>query len=153
MMALLNLRIDGDPILRKISKEVTKFDDKLKALADDMLETMKEEEGVGLAAVQVGRLKRMITYVNIEDDSVHVLVNPEILSEEGSVTDTEGCLSVPGKTGQVERPETIKVKGQNLQGEVIEFEAKDYLARVLCHEIDHLNGILYTDTATDVVEV
>lgn len=152
-MALLNLRIDGDPILRKISKEVTKFDDKLKALADDMLETMKEEEGVGLAAVQVGRLKRMITYVNIEDDSVHVLVNPEILSEEGSVTDTEGCLSVPGKTGQVERPETIKVKGQNLQGEVIEFEAKDYLARVLCHEIDHLNGILYTDTATDVVEV
>ena len=114
---------------------------------------MKEEEGVGLAAVQVGRLKRMITYVNIEDDSVHVLVNPEILSEEGSVTDTEGCLSVPGKTGQVERPETIKVKGQNLQGEVIEFEAKDYLARVLCHEIDHLNGILYTDTATDVVEV
>ena len=118
-----------------------------------MLETMKEEEGVGLAAVQVGRLKRMITYVNIEDDSVHVLVNPEILSEEGSVTDTEGCLSVPGKTGQVERPETIKVKGQNLQGEVIEFEAKDYLARVLCHEIDHLNGILYTDTATDVVEV
>lgn len=151
-MALLTIRVEGDPILRKISKPVTVFDDKLKRLAEDMLETMDHAEGVGLAAVQVGRLKRVIAYMDIEKEEKYILVNPEILTREGEITETEACLSVPGTFGDVTRPQCITLKGQDLNGNEINLRAENHLARVLCHEIDHLDGILYIDTATDITE-
>ncbi len=149
-MALREIRLDGDPLLRKTSKEVTEINERIKTLLDDMVETMIHANGVGLAAPQVGILRRVIV-VDIGDGPLKV-INPVIVEEDGKVTDIEGCLSVPGFSGTVERPETIKVKfiDENGVGKLI--QAQGLMARVFCHEIDHLDGILYTDKALEMFD-
>lgn len=142
-MALRNIRINEDPILRKISKVVKNIDERTQILIDDMLDTMYEANGVGLAAPQVGILKRVVV-IDIGDGPI-ILINPEIVEANGEVKDVEGCLSVPGKQGNVIRPKYVKVKAEDRDGNSIEIQGDDLLARALCHEIDHLNGILYTD--------
>ncbi|MEG2016894.1 MAG: peptide deformylase [Clostridium sp.] len=142
-MAIRNIRKDGDPVLRKISKVVTNFEDRTQVLIDDMIETMNEAKGVGLAAPQVGILKRIVV-VDIGEGPI-VLVNPEIIEVKGEVNEKEGCLSIPRKEGNVVRPEYVKVKAQDRRGNAIELEGEELLARAFCHEIDHLNGILYID--------
>ncbi len=142
-MALRNIRINEDPILRKISKVVKNIDERTQILIYDMLETMYEANGVGLAAPQVGILKRVVV-IDIGDGPI-ILINPEIVEANGEVKDVEGCLSVPGKQGNVIRPKYVKVKAEDRDGNSIEIQGEDLLARALCHEIDHLNGILYTD--------
>lgn len=142
-MALRNIRINEDPILRKISKVVKNIDERTQILIDDMLDTMYESNGVGLAAPQVGILKRVVV-IDIGDGPI-ILINPEIVETNGEVKDVEGCLSVPGKQGNVIRPKYVKVKAEDRDGNSIEIQGDDLLARALCHEIDHLNGILYTD--------
>lgn len=142
-MALRNIRINEDPILRKISKVVKNFDERTQILIDDMLHTMYDANGVGLAAPQVGILKRVVV-IDIGDGPI-ILINPEIVEANGEVKDVEGCLSVPGKQGNVIRPQYVKVKAEDRDGNSIEIQGEDLLARALCHEIDHLNGILYTD--------
>lgn len=142
-MALRNIRINEDPILRKISKVVKNIDERTQILIDDMLDTMYESNGIGLAAPQVGILKRVVV-IDIGDGPI-ILINPEIVETNGEVKDVEGCLSVPGKQGNVIRPQYVKVKAEDRDGNSIEIQGEDLLARALCHEIDHLNGILYTD--------
>ncbi len=149
-MALRKVRVDGDPILRKVSKEVKKIDSKLEILIQDMIETMRYENGIGLASPQVGVLKRLIV-IDIGEEPI-VAINPVIESNEGKVEDIEGCLSVPNLRGKVDRPEKIKVKYINQSGEEVTIDAEGYIARVFCHEIDHLNGILYTDLANEVFD-
>ncbi len=142
-MALRNIRTKEDPILRKKSKTVVNLDGRAQILIDDMLDTMYDAKGVGLAAPQVGILKKIVV-VDI-GDGPFVLINPEIIEASGEVNDKEGCLSIPGQEGNVIRPKYVKVKAQNRKGEAIEVEGENLLARAFCHEIDHLNGILYTD--------
>lgn len=144
-MALLTIRKDSDPILRKISRPVEKFDDKLRQLASDMIETMLENEGVGLAGVQVGKLWRIITYDQHDDKGSFVMINPVIKKSTGACQDYEACLSVSDTYGLVERPEEIVVEYQDLDGEKHEMWADENLARILCHEIDHLEGVLFID--------
>lgn len=142
-MGIRNIRKDGDPILRKISKVVTNFEGRTQTLIDDMIETMNDANGVGLAAPQVGILKRIVV-IDIGEGPI-VLVNPEIVETKGEINEKEGCLSIPGKDGNVIRPQYVKVKAQDRKGNSIEMEGEDLLARAFCHEIDHLNGILYID--------
>ena len=126
-----------DEVLRKHSRRVEKFDKRLRMLLDDMAETMIDADGVGLAAPQVGVLKRCVGLIE--------LVNPEIVSMEGSVIGAEGCLSIPGRRCTVDRPEKVTVIAQNRDGESIRLEAEGLLAVAICHEVDHLDGILYID--------
>jgi len=133
----------GDEILRKQSKPVTKFNFRLRLLLDDMVDTMRENNGVGLAAPQVGILKRCC--VVEADDQVYQLVNPEIIAREGEQEGPEGCLSVPGRTGYVKRPMKVTVRAQNAKGEFFEATGEGLTARAFCHEIDHLDGVLYVD--------
>ena len=143
-MAIRNVLKDGEQTLRKKSRKIEKIDKRLLILIDDMVETMYESEGVGLAAPQVGVLKRVIV-IDIGEGIIE-LINPEIIAASNKkMIGAEGCLSVPGITGDVKRPEWVKVKALNRSGEEIEITGKDLLARALCHEIDHLNGILFTD--------
>lgn len=142
-MAIRNIRTKEDEILRKKSKVVTNIDERLLTLINDMKETMYASNGVGLAAPQVGILKRVVV-VDIGEGAI-VLINPEIIEKRGGVTDIEGCLSVPGEQGKVKRPKYVKVKAMNEKGEEILLEGEDFLARAFCHEIDHLDGILYID--------
>lgn len=144
-MALLSIRKDEDPILRKISRTVVKFDERLQQLADDMIETMLENEGVGLAGVQVGKLWRIITYDLRDDEGPKVMVNPELISTSGACQDYEACLSVTETYGLVERPSEVVVRYQDLSGQEHTLTADEALSRVLCHEIDHLDGILFID--------
>ena len=132
-----------DDVLRKKSKYIDKINEKLLKLLDDMAETMYQANGVGLAAPQVGMLKR-IAVVDIGDGLIK-LINPEIVEQEGEQQDIEGCLSIPGITGEVKRPDWVKVKALNENGENVEIEGDGLLARALCHEIDHLDGILFID--------
>ncbi len=150
-MALRNvLTVEADDnSLRKKSREITEIDDKIKTLAQDMLETLYEKNGVGLAAPQVGVLKRMII-VDIGDGPI-TLINPVIVYQKGSQKEMEGCLSVPGVWGIVERPEKVIVRGTTLDGNAEEIEAEGLLAIAFCHEIDHLNGTLYTDKVIEYV--
>jgi len=144
-MALRNIRTEGDPILGKISKPVWEMSDKIKTLIGDMLETMYHANGVGLAAVQVGVLKRIVVIdVSEEGDAPIILINPEIIDKSGEQTGDEGCLSVPGKSGVVTRSQHVKVKAFDENMTVFEIEGDDLLARAFQHEIDHLDGILYT---------
>lgn len=154
-MALRNIVYDGDDILRKKAKPVREINDKILELIDDMFETMKEYEGVGLAAPQVGMLKSIIVIdVSTEEETKkYELINPELLDSIGETEADEGCLSVPGKTGRVVRPEKVKVKAFDRNGKETVIEGDGLLARALCHELDHLNGILYTDIASDVKEI
>ena len=142
-MALRNIRTEGDPILRKVCREITEVNDRIKELAEDMLDTMYEANGVGLAGPQVGILKR-IAVIDIGDGPV-VLINPEIIEQSGSQTGQEGCLSVPGKAGNVTRPNYVKVKAYDLDMNEYIVEGEKLMARALCHEIAHLDGDLYID--------
>ena len=149
-MALILIRINDDPILRKISKKVESFDNKLWILLEDMKETVLEENGVGIAAPQVGILKRaVITNCN---DKLCELINPEIASSSEKQDSVEGCLSLPGKFGVVKRPKKIKVFAKNRNGKKFTLEAENFLAAVLCHEIDHLNGILFKSKAFKMLD-
>lgn len=142
-MAIRIIRKDGDEVLRKRAREVDKMNDKIKELIEDMIDTMYEADGIGLAAPQVGVLKRIIV-VDIGDGPI-VLLNPEIVDYSGEQTDDEGCLSIPGRYGPVTRPYYVKVKAQDEDMNLIEIEGEELLARALCHEIDHLNGVLFKD--------
>ena len=148
-MALRNILTAGEPSLYKKSREVTKFDARLHQLLDDMTETLSQSGGVGLAAPQVGILRRAVivleTNVENEEDEYFIeLINPEIVETEGEQTGAEGCLSVPEEYGVVTRPEHVKVRAQNRNGEIFEVEGDGLTARCFCHEIDHLEGILFT---------
>ena len=143
-----------DDILRKHARRVDKFDKRLSVLLDDMADTMYEADGVGLAAPQVGILKRCCV-IDVGEGLIE-LVNPEILTSEGEVVDVEGCLSVPGRRATVARPEKVRVHAQDRKGKHIEIEGEGLLARCLCHELDHLDGVLYVDKmiedVTDQIE-
>lgn len=142
-MAIRNLRLEGDPILRKKSREVREITPKIRELIDDMLETMYEKDGVGLAAPQVGILKRIVV-IDVGDGPL-VMINPEIIRKEGAQTGDEGCLSVPGKAGQVTRPNEVTARFMDEDGEYYELDGTELLARAICHECEHLDGKLYID--------
>lgn len=149
-MAIRTIRISTDEVLRKKCKVVKEITPNLLTLLDDMADTMYEANGVGLAAPQVGILKRAVV-IDIGEGLVE-LINPEILETSGSQTDDEGCLSVPGKYAPVERPSYVKVKAMDREGNTFIIEGEELMARALCHEIDHLDGILYIDKALPVEE-
>ncbi len=142
-MALRNIRVKGDEILRKRSREISEINDRVLTLIQDMKDTMYYAEGVGLAAPQIGILKRIVV-IDVGNGPI-VLINPEIVNVQGSQTDLEGCLSIPGVQGKVERPQKVTVKALNEKGEMFELEGEGLLARAFCHEIDHLNGTLFID--------
>ncbi|AGK97312.1 peptide deformylase [Clostridium pasteurianum] len=142
-MALRNIRTLGDNILRKKSRNVDKINDRILTLIEDMKETMYEAHGVGLAAPQVGILKRLVV-IDVGEGPI-ALINPEIIETKGSAIDEEGCLSIPEREGKVERPEYVKAKALNEKGEAIEIEGNGLLARAICHELDHLDGVLFID--------
>ena len=142
-MAIRNIRTLGDDILRSKAKEITEMTPRIQELIDDMFETMYEANGVGLAAPQVGIRKRLVV-IDCGDDPI-VLINPVVLETSGSQTGSEGCLSVPGKAGMVRRPNYVKAEAYNENMERYEVEAEGLLARAICHELDHLDGILYTE--------
>lgn len=144
-MALREIRLMGDEILTKPCKEVTKMTIRNKILINDMLDTMYEAQGVGLAAPQVGILKRIVV-IDVGDGPV-VMVNPEILESSGEQTGNEGCLSLPGKAGTVTRPMYVKVKAYDQNMKPVILEGEDLLARAMCHEIDHLEGHMYVEFA------
>jgi len=140
---IITIKEDEDA-LRQQSREVESFDQRLWQLLDDLAETMKHANGAGLAAPQVGILKR-VCVVSVKDGKVHELVNPVVVKESGTITAAEGCLSIPNKQGDVERPAQLTVEARDRHGKKFLLKAKDMLARAVCHELDHLNGILYTD--------
>ena len=143
-MALRNLRFIGDEILRKKSKKVSVVDNRIKTLLNDMVDTMYENEGVGLAGPQVGILKQVVT-IDVDDGNVYKMVNPRIISSSGEQIDQEGCLSVPEKKGDVKRPMNVTAVYLDENGNEVTLEAEGLLARCICHEIDHLNGVLFVD--------
>lgn len=149
-MALLEIKVAGNPVLKEVCKEVTKVDKRLRNLLDDMAETMYKNEGVGIAAPQVGLAIRAVV-VDV-DKKRYDLINPEIISREGSVIDTEGCLSCPDLFGEVERAEKIRVKFKNRYNKDKELEAEGLLARCIQHEVDHLNGRLFIDIAKNITK-
>lgn len=150
-MAIRNIRLDNDELLRKVSKEIEVIDNKTRELALDMLDTMYKNDGVGLAAPQVGILKRIITYD--VGTGPKVIVNPVIIKKSGSQTCEEGCLSSPYVFGTVDRPKEITVQGFDLEGEKIKIKAKELEAIVICHETDHLDGKLFLDIARDIYKL
>ncbi len=147
-MAIRNIRLENDEILRKISKKVDNIDDRIITLLKDMEETMRKAEGVGLAAPQVGVLRRIVV-IDIGEGLIE-LINPVIVYESGEQFRKEGCLSVPGKYGIVKRPEEVIVRALNRKGETVEIKGDELLATAICHEIDHLNGVLFIDKAKDI---
>ncbi len=149
-MALRNIVKFGDDILRKKCREVTVFDDKLWVLLDDMYETMQSANGVGLAAPQVGILRR-VCVIDVGEGPIE-LINPVITSMRGKQRAVEGCLSAPGQWGYVTRPAKVKVTALNRYGKEVKYEGTELLARAFCHEIDHLNGVIFTDLADEMVE-
>lgn len=148
-MALRNIVTEGDEILRKKCREVSEITDRIKLTLEDMLETMRSQYGVGIAAPQVGVMRRMFI-AEPEPGRVYYMINPVILEQSGSQIDDEGCLSVPGMIGTVERPDYIKMEAMDINGEKKVYEFYDFDARVMCHEYDHLEGILYIDKASNI---
>ena len=146
-MALRQIRYDGDEILRKTCKEVTKVTPRTLQLIDDMFDTMYEANGVGLAAPQVGILKRIVV-IDIGDENPLLLINPVIIKTDGEQTGDEGCLSLPGKVATVTRPNYVVCKAYDENLEEFTIEGEGLLARAICHELDHLDGVLYSDKAT-----
>ena len=144
-MALRKILTDGNPTLKKISRKVTSFDERLATLIDDMKETMEEANGVGLAAPQVGILRRVVVVDTGEE--VIELVNPEIIEQSGEQDGLEGCLSVPERYGLVKRPDLVRVRAQDRFGDWYEYEGQALTARCFCHELEHLDGHLYTEKA------
>lgn len=149
-MAIRNIRQMGEPVLRKVCKEIKLITPRIQVLIDDMLDTMYEANGVGLAAPQVGVLKRVVV-IDIGDGPI-VMINPEILETSGEQTGGEGCLSLVGKSGQVTRPNYVKVRFTDREGDVYELEGEELLARAICHECDHLDGKLYVDLVEGELE-
>ncbi len=143
-MAIRNIREMGDPVLNKVCKEVKEITDRTRELIDDMFDTMYEANGVGLAAPQVGILKRIVV-IDVTGEEPHLLINPVILETSGEQTGNEGCLSVPGKTGIVTRPNYVKVKAYDENLQPFELEGTELLARAICHELEHLDGHLYVE--------
>ncbi len=143
-MAIRNIRTEEDPVLRKVSRKVENFDDKLFLILDDMKDTLIKSQGIGLAAVQVGILRRIVL-VNF-DDRIIELINPEIIETEGQQIEAEACLSVPHKAGKTLRPKTVSVKAQDRNGQWHIYKGTDLHARCFCHELDHLDGKLYVDS-------
>jgi len=137
------VKLGEDDVLRKRCRKVDKFDKRLHVLLDDMADTMYEADGAGLAAPQVGILKRVVV-IDVGEGLIE-LVNPEIIASEGTQMCIEGCLSVPGKRGRVERPAIVRVHAQDRDGNHIELEGEEFLANAICHELDHLDGIIYVD--------
>lgn len=144
-MAIRNVRLDTDEILRKKSKKVEKVDDKIRELVDDMIETMHQKDGVGLAAPQIGILKRVVVIDLYDDKGPYVLINPEIIKEKGEQEVDEGCLSFPDKFGKVKRPAEVVVKALDRDGKEYKLKGKGLLAQAISHELDHLEGILFID--------
>ncbi len=142
-MALRQIRTEGDPVLNKICREVPAVTERISELIDDMLETMYEANGVGLAAPQVGILKRIVV-IDVGEGPI-VMINPKIIETSGEQTGSEGCLSIPGKAGIVTRPNYVKARAFNENMEEYEIEGTELLARAICHETDHLDGHLYTE--------
>lgn len=157
-MALRQVRIMGDPVLEKVCRPVKEITPRTKELIEDMLDTMYDAEGVGLAAPQVGVLRRIVV-IDVGEGPI-VMINPEILETSGSQTGSEGCLSLPGQAGNVTRPNYVKVRAFNEKMEEYELEGTELLARAICHECDHLEGIMYVskvegnlyDTDPDLME-
>ena len=145
-MAILQIIKEGDGTLRKISREVTEITPRIITLLDDMAETMRHANGVGLAAVQVGVLRRIVV-IECEPGKLIELINPVIISQKGEQQELEGCLSLPGKTGITKRPQHVTVEALDRHGKKRRFSGSGLLAKAFCHEIDHLDGILYTDKA------
>ncbi len=144
-MAIRNIVKDGDPILKKKCRPVEKFDQKLAILLDDMAETMHQANGVGLAAPQVGMLRRVVV-IDVGEGVIE-LVNPKIVVYSGEQEGVEGCLSFPGEWGLAKRPNYVKVRAQDRNGDEFEIDGEELLARAFCHEIDHLNGVVFKDVA------
>ncbi len=149
-MAIRNIRKLGDEILRKKCRRIDNIDDRTVTLLDDMADTMRLADGVGLAAPQVGVLKRAVV-IDVGDGLIE-LINPEIVSAEGSVTSPEGCLSVPGKWGTVTRPEKVTVHATGRDGNEFDITGEGMLAKALCHEIDHLDGVMFVDKVEEYLE-
>ena len=143
-MAKLQIVKEGDETLRKISRPVAEITPRIITLLDDMVETMRDANGCGLAAVQVGILRRIVV-IETEESGLIELINPEIIKEVGVQEEAEGCLSVPGKWGVTRRPAKVTVRALNRKGETVEYTGSDLLARAFCHEIDHLDGKLFID--------
>ena len=150
-MAVRQIRVLGDELLRKSCKPIKEVTPRIRQLIDDMFETMYEANGVGLAGPQVGILKQVVV-IDVEDGNQYVLINPEILETEGSKTDYDGCLSIPGKTGKVSRPVHVKVRAFDENMEPYELEGEELLARAICHECDHLHGGLFVDLVEGELE-
>jgi len=151
-MAIRNVRTDGNPVLRERCKEVAVVNDGIRKILADMLETMYDSDGVGLAAPQIGIPKRMAV-IDDREGHVYKLVNPVIVKSEGEQLSQEGCLSVPGFRGKCKRPMKVYVEALNEFGEKISFTAEGFLAVICCHEFDHLDGILYKDKAVEMERV
>ena len=147
-MSCRKLRFIGDELLRKKSRPVEEFGERIHTLLDDMAETMYESQGVGLAAPQVGILRRVVV-IDVGDGLVE-MINPEITASSGTQTDAEGCLSVPEYIGTVTRPDTVTVRAQDRNGNVFEKTATGFFARAVCHELDHLDGVLFVDKAEEI---
>ena len=150
-MAKLQIRKVGDEVLRKTCRPVEEITPRILTLLDDMIDTMHAANGVGLAAPQVGILRR-IAVVEVEEGEIFELINPKIIARAGEQEGAEGCLSVPGRYGLVKRPQHVTVRATNRHGEEVEITAHDFLARAFCHEIDHLDGQLYIDKVTRMLE-
>lgn len=142
-MALRKIRIQGDSVLTKVCRPVEKMTPRIKTLIEDMLDTMYDADGVGLAAPQVGVLRQVVV-IDVGEGPI-VMVNPEIIESDGSQTGEEGCLSLPGKSGVVTRPNHVKARAYNENMELYEIEGEELLARAICHELDHLEGHMYTE--------
>lgn len=149
-MALLKIRTEEDEVLRKKSRPVTEITPRIHTMLDDMLETMRRADGCGLAAPQIGVLRRVVV-IEVTPGEVLELINPEIIETSGEAAGAEGCLSLPGKQGIVKRPSFVRVQALDRNGVLQTYEGTDLLARCFCHEIDHLDGILYTDKATKII--
>lgn len=149
-MALRNILTDKDPLLRKKSREVADFNDRIHQLMDDLVDTLRDANGLGLAAPQVGVLRRAV--VMVDGEEVVELINPEILERDGEIGMQEACLSLPGLAGYVVRPEKVKVRAFTRDGEEFIREFEELSARAACHETDHLDGVLFTDLAEEVHE-
>jgi len=145
-MAILNIVKEGDPVLRKICRPVDEITPRTIQLLEDMKETLHKADGCGLAAPQVGVLRRIVL-VEVEKGQLYELINPEIIAREGSQNELEGCLSLPGEWGITERPAKVTVRAMNRDGEIYEVSGEGLMARALCHELDHLDGVLYKDNA------
>ena len=148
-MAVLKIVEVGDPLLRKVSRPVEEITPRILTLLDDMTETMRKHDGCGLAAVQVGVLRRIVV-IETEPGTVHELINPKIVAFAGHQEEAEGCLSIPGKSGITTRPMHVTVRALNRKGETFDITGSELLARAFCHELDHLDGKLYIDIAKDI---